>query len=300
MFHNHYYMKYLFVFIIVLLQTIKITAQFEKSNIDTIRTEKHLVTLQKDTVLDLPLYTYYKFSKPQNKYIKTYDSCFYCTDKYKSSLYRANMYYEGKRIYTSYFHDLAPDDSIETGNINAEIHYFDDYLLRISYFSNKIIDNIYLSEKGQSVVDLKAIVNVQNIDLKIYNSIFIEFYYSGRIKIIANLKSGYYISFHENTIVKEKGSYKDGKRYGFWRTYNEKGWIESEGEYLPEYKIVKIVYSEEQLDSMTIASKENIVFFDQEKRIYLKKGEWRYYDKQESLIKKELYKDGKVEETIKF
>lgn len=97
-------------------------------------------------------------------------------------------------------------------------------------------------------------------------------------------------SYYSNGSLKENGKYKEDNRFGRWFEYYENGRVKSIGSYIPETKIIN--YSEETVDSLKLNGYDtNYLNFPM--RIFLKRGEWKYWNERGDLIMEEKYSDGK-------
>jgi antitoxin component YwqK of YwqJK toxin-antitoxin module len=146
------------------------------------------------------------------------------------------------------------------------------------------------------------------VDDKIQGKV-VEYYRSGKIKSVTNHhKSHYcgaYIEYFDNdsNTVKVQGEYKlndsleidlsylnksnieqgliSSVRYGKWTEYFENGNLKAHGMYYP-----LLVY---EIDSVYI---DNVFVTARRIPVFLKDGNWIYYDESGNVLKKEYYEKG--------
>lgn len=153
-------------------------------------------------------------------------------------------------------------------------------------------------------------------------------------KYINSLKHGNYLSYHENGLLSDTGSFSNGLKNGVWKRFTVKGVLTSEEKYISGvhqdtsifydikgnlflkniydksgFNIQQLKFHDGKLSSKSEYQKNgntNITEFYNNNKIkseehYIKNnqrnGVWIYWDEKGNIIKKEEYKNDKLVET---
>ena len=277
------YIKYLLFFVFAFIN-INLYSQ-----IDSTRT---VSLIEKDSITGLLCYKYYKYSAITDNYILLADTVFFNTNKNTKLPLRLRLYNDNEIVYTEhYFKDISLKRA--QGMINAQTYYQDSMELYLSYNYDSIISKlIFVYGSSNLTIDCGAI-NVNSLSIS-HDSIYTEFDCNGNLRYLFNKQNGQFTSFYDNHRL-----IKNYKRVGVWFYYYNTGELMAKGEHYPQIKWKDNSYSIEKIDSIRMKNPNiNIMRLPNNTPIYLKDGVWKYYNKEGEIEMKEIYKDGKLEETI--
>ena len=178
--------------------------------------------------------------------------------------------------------------------IKAEMkQFYTSYSLHGKYFAYYQNGNIKVIEHHRKGV----IINKKKI-----------FYESGELKTVSSYKSyregtlygsylqGKYYSYYENGQIIWKGKYKKDGKIGIWSEYYEDGKLKSIGNFNEDIKPIEVTYKNVSDLKREYPDLLNFDFY-MPYVLNFKSGEWKYYDNEGRVIKKEFYEKGKLVKT---